>query len=136
MVQETVYALRDTQTQLASETADNLMWDRYTRSTAPELSGALSRVSFREEHSPRVLHAAIGAATLAASEHPQLRLLVVAGRSRRLAVESHAAELQLLVSKKNASLSSEVMMTLGDVGSAFVAGNVNASLLILQAFLS
>ena len=135
-MQDTVYALRDTQTQLASETADNVLWDRYTRSTAPELSGALSRVSFREEHSPMVLHAAIGAATLAAAEHPQSRLLAVLGRSRRMAVESHAVELQLLASEKNASLGSEVMKTLGDVGSAFVAGNVNASLLILQAFLS
>ena len=83
-----------------------------------------------------VLHAAIGAAAQVATEHSQSRLLVVLGRSRRMAAESHTEELQVLLAEKSSSLSSEVLKTLGDVGSAFVTGNVNASLVILQAFLS
>ncbi|EKM59486.1 uncharacterized protein PHACADRAFT_250007 [Phanerochaete carnosa HHB-10118-sp] len=136
IAQDTVYAFKDTQTQLASETADNLLWDRYTRSTTPELSGALSRITFREEHSPRVLRSATDAAARVASEHSGSRLLVIVGRSRRMAVESHVQELQVFLSEKGVSLGSELMKTLGDVGSALVASNVNGSLLILQASLS
>ena len=58
------------------------------------------------------------------------------GRSRRLAVESHAAELQQVLTEKNAHLGSETTKALGDVGSALVASTANASLLVVQAFLS
>lgn len=135
-VQDTVYALRDTQTQLACQSADNLLWDRYTRSAVPEFATALQRISFREEHTPLVLHSINDDAAQAVSQHAESRLLVVVGRSRRMAVESHAQELQVLLSEKGTSLGPEFAKTFGDVGSALVAGNVNASLLILQAFLS
>ena len=127
----------NTQTRMASESADNLLWDRYTGSGAePELGNALSRATFTTQHIPLPLHALVEAVSQTSSEHPQSRLLVVAGRSRRLAVESHEVELQQLVAEKNASLGSETMKTLGDVGSALVASNTNANLLVLQAFLS
>lgn len=83
-----------------------------------------------------VLHSATDAAARVASEHSGSRLLVIVGRSRRMAVESHVQELQVFLSEKNVSLASEMIKTLGDVGSALVASNVNGSLLILQAFLS
>ena len=121
---------------MASETADNLLWDRYSTSAVPELAEALSRISFTDHRSALPLHSVLSVADETASAHPQSRLLVVVGRSRRLAVDSHAVELQQLLVERTASLGSETIKTVGDVGSAFVAAGTNASLLILQAFLS
>jgi hypothetical protein len=132
---DTVYP-SNTQTRLASETADNLWWDRYATSAIPELADAFRRMSFAEQSSALPLHSVLNVANETASARPQSRLLVVAGRSRRLAVESHAVELQQLLVERNASLGSETIKTVGDVGSAFVATKTNASLLVLQAFLS
>ena len=122
---------------MASESADNLLWDRYTQRTAgPDVLTALTRAVFTTQHTPLPLHALLEVVSRTSSEHQQSRLLVVAGRSRRLAVETHAVELQQLLAEKNVSLSSETMKTLGDVGSALVASSTNASLLVMQAFLS
>lgn len=62
-------------------------------------------------------------------------LLVVAGRSRRMAIESHARELKQLTSERNASLPSDVAKTFGDVASAFVVAGSSASLIVTQATL-
>lgn len=133
---DTVYALRDTQTRLASDTADNLIWERYTTGADAELASALGRIAFSSEAAAQPLHAVLDAATRAAARHAASGLLVVVGRSRRLAVESHAVELQQLVAEKGASVGSDTVKTLGDVGSAFVAANTSGSLLVLQAFLA
>ena len=132
---DTIYP-NDTQMRLASDTADNFAWQRHTSGSIPELEGALGRMTLSEEHTPLPLHAMLGAAEETASRHAQSRLLVVAGRSRRLAVESHTIELQQILAERNASVGSETIKTVGDVGSAFVAAKTNASLLVLQAFLS
>ena len=60
-------------------------------------------------------------------------LIVLVGRSRRMAVESLYGELPSLITETQSSISTSVPKTLGDVGAALVATNVNASLLILQA---
>ena len=64
-------------------------------------------------------------------------LIVVLGRSRRLAPESHQVELRQIVGERGSAGGSEsVSRTLGEVGAAFVAAGTNASLLVLQAYLS
>jgi hypothetical protein len=59
-------------------------------------------------------------------------MIVVAGRSRRMAVEFHKAELQKLILDSGSPIGSSVSKTLGDVGAALVATSTNASLLVLQ----
>ena len=117
--------------QLASVTADSLLWARLTTSAVPELSGALSRMTFVEETSSRPLHTIVDLA----SRNPtaSARQIVVAGRSRRDAVKSYQDELQRLCSEKNAQLGSELPKTLGQVACALVAAGTSASLLVVQA---
>jgi len=50
-----------------------------------------------------------------------------------MAVESLYNELRTVITESGSSISTSVPKTLGDVGAALVATNVNASLLILQA---
>ncbi|KAH9948780.1 Sodium/hydrogen exchanger family-domain-containing protein [Amylocystis lapponica] len=128
---DTVYGLGDTQMRLASDTADNLLWAQYTSSATPEINGALARITFTERSSTQPLHAILEDAARAAQG--PARLLVVAGRSRRLAVTSHDAELRALFAERGASLAADVRKTLGEVATAFVAANTNGSLLVLQA---
>ena len=131
MFPDTVYGAQTTQTRLASETADNILWTRLTSFTVPELAGALSRVTFLEETSSKPLHMLLDIASREASA--QARQVVVVGRSRRMAGESHHAELQELCVERNASIGSELPKTLGDVACAFVAAGTGASLLVMQA---
>lgn len=64
-------------------------------------------------------------------------LVVVIGRSRRLATETHHAELLQIVSERGAGVGSDsVSRTLGDVGAALVTAQTNASLMVMQACLS
>ena len=126
-----MYGAQTTQTRLASETADSILWTKLTTSAMPELGGALSRVTFMEETSSKPLHVLVDLASRYASAHA--RQVVVVGRSRRMAVESHHAERQVLCSGRSASLGSELPKTLGDVACAFVASGSNASLLVMQA---
>ncbi|KAI0268172.1 cation/H+ exchanger [Gloeopeniophorella convolvens] len=134
----TVYSQRDTQTRLQSETADNILWELYTsRSpsfTAPVVE-ALARISFQGESNARPLRRTLELANREASIASK-PLLVVAGRSRRMAVESHQRELRQLSSERNTPLSSDVAKTLGDVASAFVVAESSASLIVVQAILS
>ncbi|KAI0823303.1 hypothetical protein BC628DRAFT_1340137, partial [Trametes gibbosa] len=129
---DTVYGAHTTQTRLASDTADNLAWARYT-STAHtlELGSSLSRIEFAEETSAAPLHTVLDLA--ARSSSSRARLVVVAGRSRRMATESHFDELRQLCVEHNASLGSELPKILGDVASAFVATGSNASIAVVQA---
>lgn len=76
---------------------------------------------------------------MAASEVQQANgrtLVVVIGRSRRMAPESHVAELRQIVTERGSATGSDsVSRTLGDVGAALVAAGTNASLLVMQACL-
>ena len=131
MFPDTVYGAQTTQTRLASETADSILWTKLTTSAVPELGGALSRVTFMEETSSKPLHVLVDLASRYASAHA--RQVVVVGRSRRMAVESHHAELQELCVERNASIGSELPKTLGQVACALVAAGTSASLLVVQA---
>ncbi|KAG6907321.1 hypothetical protein DXG01_009440 [Tephrocybe rancida] len=133
---DTVYAQNDTQTRLASETADNVAWDRYASSSASydaETAAALSRISFTTIQTATPLHAAVELATKISQASPAKNLIVVSGRSRRMTVEAHRVELQQIVTETGVSITSSVPKTLGDMGAALVATNTRASLLILQA---
>ncbi|KAJ7145205.1 hypothetical protein C8R43DRAFT_1237633 [Mycena crocata] len=137
---DTVYGQQTTQTRLVSDTADNLIWDRYTHFSSSHsggLTSALSRMTFTKTESAEPLHKIVG---LVEAESSRLalgkNLMVVVGRSRRMAVESHNAELQQLISSKGTSIGSAVAKTVGDVGAALVASGTRTSLLVLQAAVS
>ncbi|EAU90931.2 potassium:hydrogen antiporter [Coprinopsis cinerea okayama7 len=59
-------------------------------------------------------------------------LMVVTGRSRRLAAEDHRIELKELM-EEHGRLGSEVRKTIGDAASAFVIADVGSGVLVLQA---
>jgi len=137
---DTVYGHASTQTRLHSETADNVLWGRYATPPAPH--PALSRISYETVHTPLPLHTLIdhisaSAATLRpriSRGGPKARFLVVCGRSRRLAVESHHAELKTVIEEHgNADVGSEVRKTVGDVAAAIVLSQCDANVAVLQA---
>jgi len=130
---DTVYARSDTQTRIASDTADNILWERYASGSVAEAKEAFSRITFSQEASTLPLHTVLDISTKTISQHSHSRPIVMLGRSRRLAVETHATELARLLTETNTVLASDTTKCLGDLGAAFAAKNVNASLLILQA---
>jgi hypothetical protein len=132
-----VYSQQGTQVRLESDTADNVLWDRVTSSNptfGTEVYGALTRISFRTESAVHPLHRML---ELVGSEASQTSkpVLVVAGRSRRMAVDSHKQELRQLGAEHNAS-PTEISKIFGDVASAFVVAGGNVSLIVTQATLS
>ncbi|KAI0005096.1 cation/H+ exchanger [Russula compacta] len=134
----TVYSHLGTQVRIQSDTADNVLWDRVTSpnsSFSPEVRSALTRISFQSDSAVRPLHRMLELAGIEASRTSK-PLLVVAGRSRRMAVESHNRELHRLVAERNTTLASEVSKTFGDVASAFVVAGGGVSLVVTQATLS
>lgn len=137
---DTMYGNATTHTRMQSQTADGVTWARYAPSAESPtaaaaaaaatsdraLADALSRVTFEELASPTPLQAALRhAGTLE-------RAIVVVGRSRRLAVEDHHAELCTL-EEEHGAVRADVRKTVGDVGTAFVMAGINASLLVMQA---
>jgi hypothetical protein len=127
---DTMYGNATTQTRLQSETADSVTWAKYATPCAtkdPVLGGALSRITFEELASPTPLHAALQRARTL-----QHRPIVVVGRSRRLAVVDHHAELRTLEGEHGA-VHADVRKTVGDVGAAFVSAGLDANLLVMQA---
>ncbi|KAF9564551.1 potassium:hydrogen antiporter [Agrocybe pediades] len=143
---DTYYGQASTQTRMSSDTADNILWERYTKPSQTTLShtaAALSSITFRDEASPMPLHHIVDAVKDESrhTSHSALKsktLIVLAGRSRRMAVESLSDELRTLRATLNgtgggASASSSVPRTLGDVGAALAASGVDASILVLQA---
>ena len=122
---------------MQSDTADNILWDRITSpssSISAEVRAAVSRISFQNESAARPLHRMLELASSEASRTSK-PLLVVVGRSRRMAVESHKRELHRLFTDRGASLPDEVSNTFGDVASAFVVAGGNAGLVVTQATL-
>ncbi|KZP07351.1 cation/H+ exchanger [Athelia psychrophila] len=135
---ETVYGQGNTQTRLQSDTADNLAWAGYTdgsRSYSPAVTASLGRINFSIQSSAAPLHAVVDKAASEIQQNSGRTLIVVVGRSRRLAPDSHTAELQEIVSERGAAGSQSVARTLGPVGGALVAASTNASLLVMQACL-
>ncbi|KAJ6612754.1 hypothetical protein B0H10DRAFT_2436766 [Mycena sp. CBHHK59/15] len=116
---DTVYGPQNTQTRLASDTADNLLWDRFTRPShahSAAVVSALSRISFSQIASAQPLHQIVALVEREVARGGNL--VVLAGRSRRMA---------------GAAIGSAVPKTLGDVGAAIVASGTSPSLLVVQA---
>jgi len=122
--------------------ADNIAWDSFASSTgensarSPTLGDALSRVTFGELSSPTPLANTLERAGEEAKQvtAQNKSMLVVVGRARRLAVESHEAELGVLLAEQGAGqVGTEVRKTIGDVGCAFAISATKASLLVVQA---
>jgi hypothetical protein len=136
---DTVYGHGNTTTRLESDTADTLLWDRYATTSdahSPAITAALRRIQFSHESSPKPLHAVLDKAASEVQRAKGQPLIVVMGRSRRLAAESHQAELRQIVGERGVTSSSDsVPRTLGDVGAALVASGVGASILVMQACL-
>ncbi|KAJ7446767.1 Sodium/hydrogen exchanger family-domain-containing protein [Mycena latifolia] len=137
---DTVYGHATTETRMQSETADNIAWAKFAPSmgsdAASTSSSAVSGIEFRELASPIPLHAAIREVNLyyesIAGRRQGPRVLVVVGRSRRMAVENHAGELKEL-SAEYGSVGIEVRKTMGDVASAFVVASAGSGLVVVQA---
>ncbi|KAG8214382.1 Sodium/hydrogen exchanger family-domain-containing protein [Butyriboletus roseoflavus] len=105
-LQGTNLSRQTTQIRLEFETADNNTWSKYASPTSTSathtnahaeaatatLRDALSRIDFSDAHTPTPVHAAIRHARALRETSP--RLLIFAGRSRRLAKESHDAEMK------------------------------------------
>ena len=131
---DTMYGHATTQTRLQSQTANGITWARYTSTStsttpSPEGGEALSRVTFEELASPDPLHAALHRVRMLPRP-----VVVVVGRSRRLAVEDYHAELRALEAVHGAArVHSDVRKTIGDVGTAFVMTGIDANLLVMQA---
>lgn len=135
---DTVYGYANTETRMQSETADNVAWAHYTaphsgaKSTAS--ASPLSRIEFRELSTPIPLHAVIEEANLLQSTNwsRRTRLLVVTGRSRRLAVENHRLELKDIMDEYK-QVGTEVKKTMGDVATAFVVAGCSSGVVVVQA---
>ncbi|KAF9018372.1 potassium:hydrogen antiporter [Hymenopellis radicata] len=134
---DTVYDIQNTVTRLASDTADNIAWNRYTQKSAtytPDTAvlSALSRMTFVTEEASDPLHRVLDLVKDEVAQSGR-NVIVVAGRSRRLAALNHTAELGRIVAEKGSAIGSSVSKTVGDVGAALVADGTAASLLVVQA---
>ncbi|KAG8738387.1 K(+)/H(+) antiporter [Ceratobasidium sp. 414] len=133
---DTVYAHPDTQTRLASDTLDDMMWTRCTEpdvsALSPGVAAALSRIKFSTNASAAPLHSIVSQAqSLGATR----RLVSVAGRGKRLAVESHREEIGRMAEESGAErgMVSEVRKTAGDVACALLVSPVQGPMVVLQA---
>ena len=128
-----------TQTRLQSETADNITWARYASPSMDEnhparVTEALTRMNFSDLSVPKPVHALVEHAVTAGNEAAaqERSLLVVLGRSRRLAVQDHSADLKALV-EMHGAVGGEVRKTVGDVATALVVVGLDAGLIVVQA---
>ena len=138
-VMDTVYPQHNTHTRLQSETADDVTWGLYAGGGEGDglsevVKEALTRVEFVEMRTPKPLHAVVGRVgeIVDGMSERKTRVLVMVGRSRRLAVEDHTAELREM-SQNRKPIGGEVRRTIGDVGTALVVSGVKAGVVVLQA---
>jgi len=138
-VMDTVYPQHNTHTRLQSETADDVTWGLYAGGGEADGLGevakeALTRVEFLEMRTPRPLHAVVGRVgeIVDGMSERKTRVLVMVGRSRRLAVEDHTPELREMFQNRK-PIGGEVRRTIGDVGTALVVSGVKAGVVVLQA---
>ncbi|KAG7097485.1 hypothetical protein E1B28_004827 [Marasmius oreades] len=138
---DTVYGQQTTQTRLASDTADNILWETHS-------NAGFSRISFSVKKTSKPLQEVVDMVSTVPStgDTPPLteltnavkkgaNVVVLCGRSRRRAMQSPSRELTQIVSGTTAGavLAGSVSRTLGDVGAAMVAVGARASLLVVQA---
>ncbi len=141
-IPDTIYPNVTTQTRLASDTADNICWAKYGPDPSgsssvkhpSEVQAALSRIQFTSLSSATPLHELVNQVTAFPSGQ---RSIVVVGRAKRLAVESHHDEMSVFVKEAHGavrgSVGKEMRKTLGDVASAFVISGNQTGLLVMQA---
>lgn len=134
---DTVYGHATTQIRLQSETADNVTWSNYTSYSTEEstrLTDALTRINFLQLATPIPLHAIVESATshVESLMEKSSHLLIVAGRSRRLAAENHQQELKQLMDE-HGNVGNEVKKTVGDVATAFLVSGCKAGIVVVQA---
>src|ERR1700722_4498430 len=122
---------------MQSETADNIIWSYFTSQSSVDkdqrndsLMSALSRIEFSAMASPIPLRVALE--RVSTLSELRKRVLVVVGRSRRLAVEDHHQELKELM-EEHGHVGQEVRKTIGDVASSYVAAGRGAAVVVLQA---
>ncbi|KAJ4485588.1 Sodium/hydrogen exchanger family-domain-containing protein [Lentinula aciculospora] len=145
---DTVYGHANTATRMQSETADHLAWARFANFTGSSSSStgstsgtfpsraALSRIHFQDLSSPVPLHGVIAEANRIRSSNTSgtNKLLVVAGRSRRLAVENHTREIKRLMEEQHAhGVGGDVRKTIGNVASSIVISGCAQEILVVQA---
>ena len=114
--------------------ADNIAWSKYA-SPVGETSRR-GKITFDEIESSTPLRTVLdrGAEEGRVAKEASKSLLVVAGRARRLAVESHAQELRALRAEQHAqSIGGEVRKSLGEVACAVLVSSLKTGLLVLQA---
>ena len=121
---------------LQSDIADIIAWSKYA--TPPPcannavLRHALARIHFSDVHTSVPLHAALRHARTLRETSP--RLLIVAGRSRRLPKESHREEMKRVLETYRPGVGLEGMRkTIGDVGTAMVVGGSASAVVVVQA---
>jgi len=124
---------------LQSDTADNVTWGLYAGGRESDgvsevVKEALTRVEFSGMGTPKPLHAIVERVNeiVDAMSERKTRVLVMVGRSRRLAVECHSAELKEVM-RSGKSVGAEARRTIGDVGTALVVSGVKAGVVVLQA---
>lgn len=115
---DTVYAAADTQTRLASDTLDDMIWTR----CSTELDS--SSITFKTTSTPTPLHSIV---SLAQSLGSKRRLISIVGRGKRLAVESHREEI------KEFGGSGEIGKTAGNVAAALFASSLKGPVVVLQS---
>ena len=128
---DTIYE-NTTTTRMISDSADNIEWAKYTSPSAelpsPVSREALTRMTFTTQATPLPLHTMIADV----NTRTEKGLLIVTGRSRRLAVDSHRQELKQLMAEYR-SVDQDVIMTIGEVATAFLASSNNTAMIIIQA---
>jgi hypothetical protein len=132
---DTVYGQQNTEIRMQSDTADNVAWARYAPASTSDphsTSPSNRHIEFKYLLTPIPLHAAIQEATAVALSSSGYKLVVVTGRSRRLAVENHRAELRTLMDE-HSHVGAEVRKTVGDVATAFVVAGVGSGVVVVQA---
>ncbi|KAF8511629.1 Sodium/hydrogen exchanger family-domain-containing protein [Hysterangium stoloniferum] len=139
---DTIYAPQNTQTRIASDTADNIVWLRYAKHAtaphsqlSPQARSAMRRITFSETSSPLPLRSTLELAAKEASgvANASKSLLLVSGRGRRFTPESHRAELDSILAEQS-SVNADVAKTVGEVGAGFMAaGTKSNGILVLQA---
>ena len=136
---DTIYSQHDAHMRSQSETVDDITWDLYTGGEETDglsepVREALMRIEFGDIGTPKPLHAIVervGEIVDGMSER-KTRVLVMVGRSRRLVVEDHTAELREMMQNRK-PIGGEVRRTIGDVGTTLVVSAVKAGVVALQA---
>ncbi|KAI0786160.1 hypothetical protein C8Q75DRAFT_772491 [Abortiporus biennis] len=138
---DTVYSGNtNTQIRLQSEMADNILWTRYTTQN----SDPIPRITFDDLSTPTPLRSMIQQIHIhlprpqphsrPAGPSGKARLLVICGRSRRLAVESHDKELKVIMDEhKSSTFGGLVSKTAGDTAAAVILSGIRVDLVVLQA---